>query len=126
MFKKSRKSHVSIEPFVQNQFIMPSIILKQMNCVVIPMWTYLIHIWANPIAFRTSSLWYKILSKTSNTNYKHELTKMEYIGSQFPSDLEIQKLQAKVAHKNGFDSEQCSRALSDSDSEISRSLQSSL
>ena len=115
-----------LEPLVQNQFITPFTILKLMNCVVIPVWTYLSHIWANSTAFRTSSLWYKILSKSSNTKYKHELTKMEYICSQFPIDLEIQLSQAKFAHKNGFDSDQCSRALSDSDSKVSRSLQSSL
>ena len=115
----------ALEPLVQNQFITPSTILKLMNCVVIPMWTYLSHIWSNPTAFRTSSLWYKILSKSSKTNYKHELTKMEYICSHIPIDLEIQLSQAKFARKNGFDSDQCSRALSDSDSKVSRSLQSS-
>ena len=115
-----------LEPLEQNQFITPSTILKLMNCVVIPVWTYLSHIWANPTAFRTSSLWYKILSKSSNTKYKHELTKMEYICSQFPIDLEIQLSQAKFAHKNGFDSDQCSIALSDSDSKVSMSLPSSL
>ena len=51
---------------------------------------------------------------------------MEYRCSQFPIDLEIQLSQAKFAQKNGFDSDQCSRALSDSDSKVSRSLQSSL
>ena len=124
--RKAEKAMGVLEPLVQNQFITPSTILKLMNCVVIPVWTYLSHIWANPTAFRTSSLWYKILSKSSNTKYKHELTKMEYICSQFPIDLEIQLSQAKFAHKNGFDSDQCSRALSDSDSKIWRSLQSSL
>ena len=68
MFKKSRKSHGSFEPLVQNQFITPFTILKLMNCVVIPVWTYLSHIWANATAFRTSSLWYKILSKSSKPN----------------------------------------------------------
>ena len=34
---------------------------------------------------------------------------MEYICSQFPIDLEIQLPQAKFAHKNGSDSDQCSR-----------------
>ena len=43
-----------------------------------------------------------------------------------PIDLEIQLSQAKFAHRFGFDSEQNSRALSDSDSKVSRSLQSSL
>ena len=51
---------------------------------------------------------------------------MEYICSQFPNDLEIQLSQAKFAHKDGFDFDQCSRALSGSDSKVSRSLQSSV
>ena len=51
---------------------------------------------------------------------------MEYICSQFPSDLEIQLSQAKFAQKNGFDSDQCSRALSDTDIRVSGSLESSL
>ena len=75
--RKAENAMGVLEPLVQNQFITPSTILKLMNCVVIPVWTYLSHIWANPTAFRTSSLWYKILSKSSNTKYKHELTKMD-------------------------------------------------
>ena len=51
---------------------------------------------------------------------------MEYICSQFPINVEIQLPQAKFAQKNSFDSDHCSRALSDSDSKVSRSLQSSL
>ena len=124
--RKAEKAMGVLEPLVRIQFITPSTILKLMNCVVIPVWTYLSHIWANPTAFRTSSLWYKILSKSSNTKYKHELTKMEYICSQFPIHIEVQLSQAKFAHINGFDSDQCSRALSDSNSKVSRSLQSSL
>ena len=124
--RKTENAMGVLEPLVQNQFITPSTILKLMNCVVIPVWTHLSRIRANPTEFRTSSLWYKRLSKSSNTKYKHELTKMEYICSQFPIDLEIQLSQAKFAHQNGFDSDQCSRALSDSDSKVSRSLQSSL
>ena len=73
--RKAEKAMGVLELLVQNQFITPSTILKLMNCVVIPVWTYLSHIWANPTAFRTSSLWYKMLSKSSNTKYKHELTK---------------------------------------------------
>ena len=105
--KEAEKAMGVLGLLIQNQFITPSTILKLMNCAVIPVWTYLSHIWANPTAFRTSSLWYKILSKSSNTKYKHELTKIEYICSQFPIDLEIQLSQAKFAHKNGFDSDQC-------------------
>ena len=97
--RKAEKDMRALEPLVQNQFITPSTILKLMNCVEIPVRTYLSHIWANPTAFRTSSIWYKILSKSSNTKYKHELTKMEYICSQFPIDLEIQLSQAKFAQK---------------------------
>ena len=40
-----------------------------------------------------------ILSKSSNTKYKHELIKTEYICSQFPIDLEIQLSQAKFDQK---------------------------
>ena len=40
---------------------------------------------------------------------------MEYICGQFPIDLEIQLSQTKLAQKSGFDSDQCSRALIDSD-----------
>ena len=50
---------------------------------------------------------------------------MENTCSQFPIDLEIQFSQTKFAHKNGFGSDQCSRALSDSQGKVSRSLQSS-
>ena len=55
--RKVEKAMGVLEPLVQNQFITPSTILKLMNCVVIPVWTYLSHIWANPTAFRTSNLW---------------------------------------------------------------------
>ena len=34
----------ALEPLVQNQFTTPSTIFKLMNCVVIPVWTYLSHI----------------------------------------------------------------------------------
>ena len=42
--RKAEKAMGALEPLVQNQFITPSTILKLMNCVVIPVWTYLSHI----------------------------------------------------------------------------------
>ena len=108
----------ALELLVQNQFITPSTILNLVNCVVIPVWTYLCHSWADPITFRTSHLWFKTLSKPSNCKHKHELTKIEYIFSHFPIDLAIQFSETKFDHKNGFDSDQCSRAQSDSHQSI--------
>ena len=47
--RKAEKAMGALEPLVQNQFITPTTILKLMNCVVIPVWTYLSHIWPIPL-----------------------------------------------------------------------------
>ena len=88
-----------MEPLEQNQFITPSTILKLMNCVAIPVWTFLSHIWANPIASTTNTLWYKILSKSSNTKYKHELTKMEYINGLSVNINGLSKHSYEIVHQ---------------------------
>ena len=97
--REAEKAMGVLEPLVQNQFITPSTTLKLMNCVVIPVWTYLNLIWANPFAFTKSSLWYKILSKSSSTKYKHELTKMEYINVLSVNIKGLSKRSYEIVHQ---------------------------
>ena len=126
MYNNSRKNHesneISYTELIHDAFYN----FEAFELSSDSLWTYLSHIWGNLFAIRTRSLPYKILLKFSNTKYKPDLTKMEYICSQIPIDLEIILSQATFAHKNCFDSDQCSRALSYSHSNVSRSLHFSL
>ena len=122
---KAKAAFASLRPIIQNPHVTPFSSSRLIKMLVIPVWTYLSHIWANPIWYRGDKLWYKMLSASCGTVYNHSLAKMEVLGNFTPIDIEIMLSQAKFVHKYSTANDSCGAALRNSDSRINNIIHAS-
>ena len=116
--RKATKAWYCIQPILKFG-LNTTCVMKLLQATVLPVWTYLAHIWSESSWFRNDSLWYRVLLEATASQYPHAEEKLEVICSIVPIDLQIETFQAKFAHKIFLRGDSCTTTLNISSSQLS-------